>query len=178
MGFRRRGSGTFVREKPADIDLFSLAGTSSAFLEKKVPLTQRLLKKIGLVNIMDRPGHPFTGKEAYFFSRLSLSGKDPVLLEETWLDPVLFRGIERFDFSKLSLARIVRDRYYLTPTTCRQAFRAATDRERGQILKAGKNEPLLIAERTLNFPDHPGGVFSLLSCRTDRFTFSQTLTGQ
>jgi GntR family transcriptional regulator len=176
--FRRRGSGTYVREKPADIDLFSLAGTSSAFHEKGIILTQRLVKKIALGKTPLPSDHPFAGRTSYFFSRLSLSGSEPVLFEETWLDPVLFSGIERYDFSRLSLARIVRDRYYLTPSSCRQTFRAAVDSTRGRILKAGRNEPLLIAARTLNFPDHPAGIHSFISCRTNRFMFSQTLPGR
>jgi GntR family transcriptional regulator len=175
---RRKGSGTYVREKPADIDLFSLAGTSSAFGEKGIPLTQRLLKKISLVTTPSLPHHPFSDKEVYFFSRLSLSDAEPVLLEETWLDPVLFSGIEKYDFSRISLSRIVREKFFLTPLSCRQTFRAGTNRVLGPLLKAGRNEPLLLAARTLNFPEHPDGIYSLLSCRTNRYTFSQILTGR
>jgi GntR family transcriptional regulator len=174
---RRRGSGTFVRETPADIDLFSLAGTTSAFSEKGVALVQKMLKKICLLEIPTGTAHLFSGRRAYFFSRLSFSGPDPVLLEETWLDPEIFSGIENYDFAKLSLSRIVKERFYLTPSSCRQTFRADFDRVRGALLKAGRTAPLLIAERTINFPDHADGIFSLLCCRTDRFSFSQTLTG-
>jgi len=175
---RRRGSGTYVREKEADIDLFSLAGTSSAFGQKGIKLTQRLVKKISLVRVPETPGHPLAGRNAYFFSRLSLSGAEPVLLEETWLDPILFSGIDKYDFARISLARIVRDRYFLTPRSFRQTFRAGTDRERGALLKACRNEPLLLAARTINFPDQAAGIYSLISCRTNRYTFSQTLTGR
>ena len=175
---RRRGSGTYVREKQPDIDLFSLAGTSSAFGQKGIKLTQRLVKKIALVRAPEAAGHPLAGRESYFFSRLSLSGAEPVLLEETWLDPALFAGIDKYDFSRISLARIVRDKYFLTPQSCRQTFRAGVDSRRGTLLKAGRNEPLLLAARTINFPDQPAGIYSFISCRTTRYTFSQTLTGR
>jgi GntR family transcriptional regulator len=174
---KRHGSGTFVREKQPDIDLFSLAGTSAAFLDKGLTVTQRLLKKISLVMAPAVDGNPFAGRQAFFFSRLSLYRTEPILIEETWLDPALFAGIERFDFSKVSLSRVVSDRYYLKPVFCRQTFRATGDRTRAALFGLKKPLPLLEVARTLNFPDHPAGIFSLIFCRTDQFTFSQTLAG-
>jgi GntR family transcriptional regulator len=174
---RRKGSGTFVRERAPEVDLFSLAGTSSAFLEKGIPLTQKLLKKTSLTGIESDPDNPFNGKKAFFFSRISLIPRAPVLLEETYLDPDFFRGIDRFDFTKESLARLVREHYYLEPSSCRQTFRVVFDKEKSRILKQEASTPLLLVARTLNFPKQDGAVFSRLFCPAGRFTFSQELTG-
>jgi GntR family transcriptional regulator len=174
---KRKGAGTFVREKAPEIDLFSLAGTSSAFRQKGLALTQRVLEKTARVTVGKDPANPFAGREAYFFSRLSLHQAEPILLEETYLDPALFPGIDRYDFARESLARIVKDRYYLNPCSCRQSFRVTNDRERGTLLDLPRGRPPLEVSRTINFPDHPAGIFSLLFCRTDRFVFSQTIGG-
>src|SRR4051812_7087555 len=43
---RRRGSGTFVRQAPRQIDLFSLGGTLSSFREGGLDSSTKLLSKL------------------------------------------------------------------------------------------------------------------------------------
>jgi len=174
---KKKGAGTYVREKSREIDLFSSAGTSSAFLEKGLTLARREVKPVSLVEVPDGGDNPFAGREAYFFSRLSLHGSEPVLIEETYLDPGLFPGLERYDFTRESLSRVVRDRYYAVPVSFRQAFRVAHNRTRAALLGLPASSPLLEVDRTINFAERPAAIFSLLHCRTDRFTFAQTLAG-
>ncbi len=174
---KKKGAGTYVREKSPAVDLFSLAGTSSAFREKGLALTQRPVRKTALVGVPAGQDNPFAGKEAYFFSRLSLHKSEPILVEETYVDPGLFPGIDRHDFARESLSRVVRDRYYAVPISCRQTFRVAFDKTRSALLGLSPARPLLEVSRTIHFQDQQAGVYSLLFCRTDRFTFSQTLGG-
>ncbi|MBN2352067.1 MAG: GntR family transcriptional regulator [Spirochaetales bacterium] len=174
---KKKGAGTYVREKAPEIDLFSSAGTSSAFREKGVALARHEIKPVSLTRVPDGRDNPFAGREAYFFSRLNLCGAEPILLEETYLDPGVFPGLERYDFTSESLSRVVRTRYYAEPVSFRQAFRVAYDRTRAELLGLPASGPVLEVARTINFPDCPAGIYSLLYCRTDRFTFSQTLSG-
>jgi GntR family transcriptional regulator len=171
----RKGSGTYVRERPPEVDLFSYAGTSAAFLEKGLVLKQKIVKKPSQSAVGSDKDNPFSDNRACYFSRISLYKGEPVLLEEIFLDPALFPGIEQYDFSKQSLSQIVRERYYLEPVSCRQTFRAITDARRSALLAKGKSSPLLFVSRTLDFPGRESGIYSRLFYSTSRFTFSQTL---
>jgi GntR family transcriptional regulator len=47
----------------------------------------------------------------------------PVLLEEIYLHPVLFKGIENMDLKWRSLSQVVDSSFYMRPTGGRQTFR-------------------------------------------------------
>ena len=70
---RRRGSGTYVREAPRRVDLFSLAGTLSSFRQGGVRLETILVKRARLCRVEHDADNPFPEREAYTFTRL---GKD------------------------------------------------------------------------------------------------------
>lgn len=173
---RRRGAGTFVRAAAEEVDLFSLAGTSASFLEKGVAVTTRLLAKVRRRKIGSDPHNPFAGREAIFFSRLSRTAEAPVLVEDFYLDPVRFVGLERLDLRGRSLARVVAEQYYMRPTGGRQTF--CIDRPsaaRARHLQIAPETPILAVRRYINFPEAPAAVYSELFCRTDRFVFAQTI---
>ncbi|MFH1153911.1 MAG: GntR family transcriptional regulator [Pseudomonadota bacterium] len=175
---RRRGSGTYVREPGQEVDLFSLAGTSSAFLRQGVPIETRILKSIGLQTMPDDVDNPFSRSRAYFFSRLTLAKSDPVLIEDICLSQDLFPGIDALDLAGKSLARLVSERYYMTPSGGRQTFRIATlPAVRARILGLGDKDPILNVKRFIHFPQAENAIYSEFFCRTDRFVFSQTLGG-
>ncbi|MCP4119711.1 MAG: GntR family transcriptional regulator [Desulfobacteraceae bacterium] len=175
---RKRGSGTFVLEQEKEVDLFSLAGTSSAFQKQGITTEVRILEPIRLVDVPDDGENPFGGKEAYLFSRLTLAKKEPVLVEDFFLDKTLFAGIETMELSGASLAQVVGDRFYLTPVNGRQTFKIVTLSEsRAELLGISAGEPVLGVRRSLNFPGVEGGIYSRIFCRTDRFSFSQTIGG-
>jgi GntR family transcriptional regulator len=175
---RKRGSGTFVGPVRQEVDLFTLAGTTSAFEKKSISVETGVVSPTGLTTVADNPENPFCGKPAYFFSRLSRVEGIPVLLEDLYLDPLHFKGIDRVDLSVCSLSQVVRDRYYLTPTGGKQNFRIGyPDGKRARLLALSENTPILIVNRFIHFSDIENAVYSDLYCRTDRFIFSQTLGG-
>jgi len=173
---KRRGSGTYVRERTPAIDLFSLGGTSAAFQERGLSVEHAILDRLRREAVKDDPEHPFKGMETWFFSRISVHAGLSVLLEEMWLDPGLFPGLDRFDFAVRSLSRTVREDYYLRPSSCRQTFRAVAGVRQAQEMGAEKTEPLLAVDRTLFFGDNAPGIFTRLYCRTQLFAFSQFIT--
>ncbi|MBU1343342.1 MAG: GntR family transcriptional regulator [Proteobacteria bacterium] len=173
---RKRGSGTFVKQKAHPIDLFSLAGTSQAFLESRIDTTSKHLEKVFLKEICDDKNNPFNGKTAFFLSRLTLVKKDPVLLEEFYFFPQLFPGLDKMDLDNRSLSQVVSDHYYLKPKIGHQTFKISFLPETmASILGLTKNDPVLEVERTLSFPGADKAVFSRMYCRTDQFVFSQTI---
>ena len=158
------------------MDLFSLAGTSQAFLTKGIPSFTRIIVPIASQEIPPDPDNPFSGGTAFFLSRLTLADDVPVLLEDIYLDAELFMGIDNIDLDNKSLSQIVSDFYYLAPENATQLFRVESlDAERAGWLNLSASDPVLSVRRTLNFPQAPNGIFSVLFCRTDRFSFSQTL---
>lgn len=175
---RRRGAGTFVCEKQKEVDLFSLAGTISSFHKKGIALKTSILQKTKLKSIPDDPENPFAGKDAYYLSRLSLVEGRPVLMEDIYLHPILFAGIDRFDLEGRSLSKIVAEQYYMQPGGGKQNFRIS-------YLPAGKalqldispEIPILAVRRFLHFAQAQDAIYSELYCRTEHFVFSQTIGG-
>jgi GntR family transcriptional regulator len=102
-----------------------------------------------------------------------------VLLEEIYLHPELFQGIEVFDLTGgSSLSEIVAKHYYLKPTGGRQNFAIAyPNQERARQLEVDQAVPILAVSRSLDFVPAPGAVYAELYCRTDQFVFSQTIGG-
>lgn len=175
---RRRGSGTFVREDDNEVDLFSLAGTISSFHKRGISLVTRILQTIELKRISQDPENPFSAGRAYFVSRLSRVDEMPVLLEEIYLHPEIFAGIDAIDLAGQSLSRIVDERYYMTPTGGKQNFRIGyLEGEKAQNLAVTPATPILLVKRFLHFPQAENAIFSELYCRTDQFVFSQTIRG-
>ena len=173
---RRRGSGTFVCDWQKEVDLFSLAGTTSAFNKKGIEVTTHILQNIGLEQIKCDPENPFSKKKAYFYSRLSRVEDVPVLVEDIYLHDMLFKGIDKIDLTSRSLSQIVDEHYYMKPTSGRQNFRIAyfTD-EKANALEVSPDMPILMVKRFLNFEQMKNAIYSELYCRTDQFVFSQTL---
>jgi GntR family transcriptional regulator len=175
---RRRGSGTYVREPGQEIDLFSLAGTSSAFLRRGVTPETRILKPMTLQVMGNDVDNPFSGRRAFFFSRLTLARGEPVIIEDITLSPDLFPGMDALDLAGKSLAALVRERWFMTPSGCRQTFGIATlPLVRARSLGLGDRDPVLNVKRYIHFPQGDNAVYSEFFCRTDRFVFSQTLGG-
>jgi len=175
---RRRGSGTFVRSKEKEVDLFSLAGTTSAFHRKGISVTTRILKNTCLMRIEKQSENPFAGRQAYFLSRLSRVDQTPVLVENLFMHPLLFKDIDQIDLSGRSLAEVVDERYYMRPSGGKQNFKIGyLSGERAQDLAVIPTTPILLVKRFLHFPQADNAIYAELFCRTDQFVFSQTIGG-
>jgi len=175
---RRRGSGTYVRMPEQEIDLFSLAGTSSAFHKKGIAVDVQLLQPVRGIAVTDDVRNPFAGGSAFFLSRLNRVQDEPMLLEEIYLHPVLFKGIESLDLAGRSLSQVARNHFYLRPVGGRQTFRVSTlDARRAALMQIGTDTPVLEVQRFLNFEQADHAVFAVLYCKTEPFVFSQQIGG-
>lgn len=175
---RRRGSGTYVCEAQQEVDLFSLDGTTAAFRKKGVAVATRIIKPIHLRDIDFDSDNPFSGRAAFFSTRLTLVDRTPVLLEDLYLEAGLFTGIDKLDLQGRSLSAVAEEQYYLRPVGGRQSFSIGyADPDRQQYLKIGARTPVLVVRRRLNFPQMDDGVYSHLWCRTDQFVFTQNIGG-
>lgn len=173
---RRRGAGTFVSKPSPEVDLFSLAGTSQAFLTKGIQADHRIVETPVLQTVSPESAGFFSGESAYYFSRLISIKEEPLVFEMFFLAPDLFPDLDRIDLENRSLSRLVSEHYLQKPDSGRQTFKIHTvSKKQAQLLAIPFGSPVLEVERILNFSGTPGGIFSRLLCRTDKFAFSQTL---
>jgi GntR family transcriptional regulator len=175
---RRRGSGTYVQRQPTEIDLFSLAGTLSAFHKEDVAVTTQILHRTRLITAGPDGENPFAGRQAYFLSRVTRVEEQPVLIEDIYLHAELFAGMDALELEGRSLSQIVRERFHMKPVSGKQSFRIvyATGR-RGLDLAIDPSTPILLVKRFLHFPQTDSGIYAELYCRTDRFVFAQSIVG-
>jgi GntR family transcriptional regulator len=168
-----------VLGRSEEVDLFSLAGTSASFQAKGIQVQAKMLKK---VHLQKKAGggaeNPFKGKSAYYFSRLQMVDALPVLVEDIWLHPDLFRGIDRVFREQMSLSQLVDEQYYMQPEGGKQNFRIAfPDQVKAAALSLAAGEPVLEVQRFIHFDQAESAIYSELLCRTDQFVFSQKLGG-
>lgn len=107
---------------------------------------------------------------------VQLQRAEPVVLEDIYLHPDLFPGLDKVDLENRSLSQVISDQYYLKPETGRQSFKISfLSEQKGALLKLKPSDPILEVERRLNFPGAEDAIFSRLYCKTERFAFSQTI---
>ncbi len=174
---RKRGSGTYVIEHE-EIDLFSLAGTSSAFNKKGIKVDISILQNMSIISVEEDKDNPFFKKNAFFYSRISKIDNNPVLIEDIYLDSEIFRGLENINLNETSLSQIIEEKYFMKPVGGKQTFSIINlDKDKSKLLKITENTPILLVKRFLNFKQKGSLIYSRIYCRTDKFVFSQTLGG-
>lgn len=180
---RRRGSGTYVREPQARVDMFSRAGTLRSFREGGLAIEARWLSRARSVRVARGPEsgplpNPFAGQRALALSRLSRVAEAPVLLERFWLDPELFAPLAKLRLSGQSLSELVQSDLGLRPAFTEQALDVAIVGEaEAALLSVASGAPMLRVQRQIEFARAGGGIFAELYCRTDRLAFCQTIQG-
>jgi GntR family transcriptional regulator len=174
---RKRGSGTYVRSVPAQVDLFSLSGTLVSFEARGLALSSELDKP--RADTIAEEGHPLNGRRAVRIARLSRVDGEPVLFEELDFDSERFPGLAKLPLKGQSLSEIVERHYRMRPQSADQTFRVTRlTAELARRLALAPGSPILQVERTLNFALAPAAVFARMYCRTDRFAFSQRIGAQ
>jgi GntR family transcriptional regulator len=174
---RRRGSGTYVRQVPAQVDLFSLAGTLVSFDRGGIESRSQLLAAPLQRSAADAT-HPMHGRPSAYVARLSEVDAVPVLLEEIDFDLRYFPGFTALPLQGRSLSEVVMQHYRMRPQSADQSFRVTlVDAERAQLLGVAAQTPLLQVDRTLHFALAESAVFARMYCRTDSLIFSQRLQG-
>ena len=67
-------------QPPEAVDLFSLAGTLTSFERQGIDARATLRERLRRARVDDDPENPFSGREAFVFSRLTRVEGEPVLL--------------------------------------------------------------------------------------------------
>ncbi len=170
---RRRGAGTFVREAAAHVDLFSLGGTLASFSEQGIALETEWLSRPTL-GAGPAEAETAAGRDFFVSLRCARVDREPVLLERIWMDAMLFADFDQLPLAGGSLSEVVRTHYRREPQSADQSFRVAMlSPGDAAALDLPVGAPILEVDRVLHFPTARNAVFVRMSCRTDRFTFSQ-----
>ena len=169
---RRRGSGTFVRERRDAIDLFSLGGTIRSFEEKGVALQTRLLSQPTIETQSN-------GASGFVFKRLGHVQETPILLEEFWFDASVFANLDSVGLDGQSLSSVVQGEYGLSPLTADQVFSAVElSSSQAQLLQVRPRSAALLVERHLHFSIAKDAVIVRMLCKQNQhYTFFQTIGG-
>ncbi len=178
---RRRGSGTYVLPPSHSIDLFSLAGTSTAL--RKSNKNAQLLMMSEPVSVSGKSllasGMSVQGSlqmEWVRLERQAMVNGEPVLYETLWFDADVFAGVEQQPLKDRSISALVRDVYFLEPSSADQTFSViSASASIAKKLKVKKETPLLRVQRHLHFNQNKNALLAEIICRTDHFEFSQTL---
>jgi len=172
---RRRGAGTFVAEKPTEVDLFSLGGTLASFERSGVSLQTRVTRKLALRRVRSDESNPFSGSTAYCLDRLGLVDRRAVLLERIYFSPATFPALSERAPDAGSLSRAIATHYALEPEGGRQTFVVQPAGDAARLLGIAADAPVLLVRRTLDFPGAPAALFAELHCLTGEFVFAQNL---
>lgn len=171
---RRRGSGTFVLPPTQSIDLFSLAGTSAALRKSELNADLSLVRKPDVERI-SADGHELSA-DYLRVERVARVDNSPVLFETLWLSTDIFPDMEKHNLANQSLSELVRDVYYLEPSSADQTFYVITaNKQQAKLLETNVGTPLLRVYRQLHFGVNKHALHAEIICLTDRFEYSQTL---
>jgi len=159
---RRRGSGTYVLPPLRSIDLFSLTGTSAALQRSELNVSLSLVKQpiIEQVHCNGKNGKPTEREEAFLrVDRCASVDNAPVLYETLWLSNELFPGLQNHNLENQSLSALVRDVYFLEPSSADQTFYViSADKTQSGQLQTPIGTPILRVHRQLHFGDHKSAL--------------------
>jgi len=165
---RRRGSGTFVTPPAPNIDLFSLAGTTAALQNSDLDARLELLVSATRTR--------FSNDDFFNVQRRVVVDNQPVLLESLYFHADIFSGMDKHNLENRSLSALVKEAYFLEPTAAEQTFSVVlADKDIASTLALPEQTPLLRVHRTLHFGEYQSAMQAHITCRTDRFEFSQSL---
>lgn len=149
---RHKGHGSFVSQPRVEKDMTHLCGFSAEMRALGMRASSRVLASETI------PARPEIASQLgiavnapiYQLRRLRLADDLPVAIEEICLPYDRFPGVEKLDFSRLSLYQTLRDRYGIRVSRADEILeaRAATNRE-AQLLEIQPRASLLAISRTL-----------------------------
>ncbi len=171
---RRPGDGTYVAKPKIERQAAKLAPFTESMRSRGYRASARLIvfeRRLAEVSVASNLKIPVSAP-VYYFQRLRLINKEPVLLEKCTMPIYRFPNLEEHDLEKRSVYEIVETEYGIAPHHSEQSLEAvsATDFE-AELLGIESSSPLIL-ERRLAFDkdDHPIEYGHDLY-RGDRFRF-------
>lgn len=169
---RHRGRGTFVTQPKVEKDIAHLSGFTAEMRALGIKAGSQVLasETIAATDEVATQLSIQAGAPAFRLRRLRLAYGLPVALEESYLSPVKFPGIERFDFTRRSLYQTLRTRYAVRFGMADEILEArSANRLEAQLLDIAPRSSLLVISRTLWNVDGEPVEMARSSYRGDRY---------
>lgn len=149
---RHKGQGSFVSQPRVEKDITHLCGFTAEMRALGIKATSRVLE----ANMSPAPPEVALqfgiaeNAPIYRLVRLRLADELPIAIEEIRLPQERFPGVEKLDFSRLSLYQTLRERYGIRVSRADEILeaRSATRRE-AELLEVHARASLLVMSRTL-----------------------------
>ncbi len=171
---RRPGDGTYVAKPKIERQAAKLVPFTESMRSRGYQASARLIvfeRRLAEVSIARNLKIPVSAP-VYYFQRLRLINKEPVLLEKCTMPIYRFPNLEEHDLEKRSVYEIVETEYDIAPHHSEQSLEAvsATDFE-AELLGIESSAPLIL-ERRLAFDKNNQPIeYGHDLYRGDRFRF-------
>ncbi len=172
FAIRQKGKGTFVARPKMEKDITHLSGFSAEMRSLGMkPSSQVLAAEI--IAATDEVASRLAldrGARVFRLCRLRMADNLPLALEESRLPLDKFPGIEKIDFSRLSLYQTLHERYGIRFAVTDEILEARTaSRHEAQLLEIPLRSCLLVISRTLWSVDGEPLETASSSYRGDRY---------
>lgn len=166
----QRGRGTFVKRPLIKRTLSQMIGFSEEMRAWGKTPSSRLLA-FEKQSPDDPALHFLGGGPVYRIERLRLADGVPMAVEEVQIPVSLCPGLERFDFARESLYRVLEHEYRLRFDRCEQIVSASVpDRRMRTLLEISSKVALLhVMRRSYLVPDRPA-TYGVTRYRADLYT--------
>lgn len=149
---RHKGRGTFVTEPKVEKDIAHLAGFTAEMRALGLKATSRVLASETIPATIEIAAQLAgkVGMPTYRLRRLRFANELPVAIEEICLSLERYPGIDKLDFSRLSLYATLRERYGIRLSLADEILEArAATRHEAELLDVTPRSSLLVISRTL-----------------------------
>lgn len=152
LAFRSKGQGTFVSQPRVEKDITHLSGFTAEMRALGLKAGSRVLKS-GIVPAPDQIATLFgleASAPAFHLQRLRLADGLPLAIEDIHLPARRFPGIEKLNFTGLSLYETIRERYGVRLSRADEILEArSASKQEAELLDIKPRSPLLLISRTL-----------------------------
>ena len=175
---RRRGSGTYVRERnhPLIYDLnLTLGSTAERLRQRGIENRAEVVETGVLANPPSELRHRLqisASGSAVFLVRRVIIDKDPAAVYRSWFDAARVPGIDSSPHLTGSLSDVLAQDYGLVPTRSENAIEVVrSTQEEGELLGIGYDDPMFVVTSTTYLADGEPLEYSQVSWLGDRVRF-------
>lgn len=182
---KQHGKGSLVSLKRNALPLLTFKGFSDTLGKTDIPVQTKELASPKKQRWEKDFFFPLSEKEkkqdCIFFQRLRFAGKDPIMLEYTYVPGASAAGLTQKPLVEQSLFTTLRQRFGIDITGVEQELRAILpDAKTARLLKIKTNAPVIHIYRRYHTYKPQFFVYSSLFCLTDQYalsnSFNQTLS--
>lgn len=152
FALRHKGQGSFVSQPRVEKDIMHLSGFTAEMRALGLKPSSRVLDAETVpttAEVASRLQIPI-GSPAFYLRRLRCADSLPVAIEEVWLAREQFPGIDKLDFTSVSLYETLRERYGIRVSRADEIIEArSANRQQAELLDLPRNGSLLSITRTL-----------------------------